>query len=186
MSAAKKNKRFATVGLLAGLYLLLLTVTGCSPVKELLIQGDSLAKEGKYSEALVAYAEADSHESDSVLGLCRAGNLQLRQKRPGPALQAFEQALEKLPESPEAYLGVAKVYLFKGIDATAIQALERVMKLDPQNPELILNDLRKVLSRAEMDPRELRMLRGIFHRMDLWIAGHGGPATPNQPRGKKK
>jgi hypothetical protein len=28
------------------------------------------------------------------------------------------------------------------------------------------------------------MLRGIFHRMDLWIASHGGPPTPNQPRKK--
>jgi tRNA/rRNA methyltransferase len=66
------------------------------------------------------------------------------------------------------------------------RTLTNIDYLDPQNPELILNDLRKVLSRAEMDPRELRMLRGIFHRMDLWIAGHGGPPTPNQPRGKKK
>ncbi|MBW1871844.1 MAG: tetratricopeptide repeat protein, partial [Deltaproteobacteria bacterium] len=135
MSAIKKNKRFVTVGLLTVFFLVLLTGAGCSPVNDLLIQGDTLAKEKKYSEALAVYAEADSHESDSVLGLCRAGNLQLQQKRPGPALQAFEQALEKLPDSPEAYLGVAKVYLFKGIDATAVQALERVMKLDPQNPE---------------------------------------------------
>jgi len=66
------------------------------------------------------------------------------------------------------------------------QTLTNIDYLDPQNPELILNDMRKVLSRAEMDPRELRMLRGIFHRMDLWIADHGGPPTPNQPRGKKK
>ncbi|MBW1807016.1 MAG: RNA methyltransferase [Deltaproteobacteria bacterium] len=66
------------------------------------------------------------------------------------------------------------------------QTLANIDYLDPQNPELILNDLRKVLSRAEMDPRELRMIRGIFHRMDVWIARHGGQATPNQPRGKKK
>jgi TrmH family RNA methyltransferase len=66
------------------------------------------------------------------------------------------------------------------------RTLDIIGFLDLQNPELILNDLRKVLQRATLDPRELRMLRGIFHRMDLWIANHGGPPTPNQPRGGAK
>jgi tRNA/rRNA methyltransferase len=60
------------------------------------------------------------------------------------------------------------------------RTLDIIEYLNPQNPHLILDDLRKVLSRAELDQRELAMLRGIFHRMDVYIAEHGGPPTPNQ------
>jgi tRNA/rRNA methyltransferase len=66
----------------------------------------------------------------------------------------------------------------------ARRTLDVIGYLDPQNPRLILDDLRKVLSRAELDPRELNMIRGIFHRMDVWISQHGGPPTPNQARRK--
>ncbi len=52
--------------------------------------------------------------------------------------------------------------------------------LNPQNPRLIMDDLRKVFLRAELDSRETRMLRGIFHCMDVWASKHGGPPTPNQ------
>lgn len=68
----------------------------------------------------------------------------------------------------------------------AQRTLSLIGFLDYQNPRLILDELRKVLSRAALDRRELRIFRGIFHRMDLWIARHGGPPTPNQPRGKAK
>ncbi len=61
-------------------------------------------------------------------------------------------------------------------------SLTEINYLNPQNPDLILNDLRKVFSRAQLDTRELRMLRGIFHRLDVWVSRHGGPPTPNQTR----
>ena len=62
------------------------------------------------------------------------------------------------------------------------RTLDYIGYLNPQNPDLILDDLRKVLSRATMDQRELSMLRGIFHKMDVFISDHGGPPTLNQPR----
>jgi len=74
----------------------------------------------------------------------------------------------------------------EGLVAHMRRTLDIIEYLDPQNPDLILDDLRKVLSRAALDSRELSMLRGIFHRMDVYIAEHGGPPTPNQPRRKKK
>lgn len=64
------------------------------------------------------------------------------------------------------------------------RTLDIIEYLDSQNPDLILDDLRKVLSRADLDKRELSMLRGIFHRMDVYISEHGGPPTPNQARKK--
>jgi tRNA/rRNA methyltransferase len=54
--------------------------------------------------------------------------------------------------------------------------------LNPQNPELILDDLRRMVARAALDPRELAILRGVLHRLDVWIASHGGPPTLNQER----
>jgi TrmH family RNA methyltransferase len=66
------------------------------------------------------------------------------------------------------------------------RTLDNIGYLNPQNPDLILDDLRKVLSRATMDQRELSMLRGIFHKMDVFISDHGGPPTLNQPSRPKK
>jgi tRNA/rRNA methyltransferase len=60
------------------------------------------------------------------------------------------------------------------------RTLTEIEYLNPENPELILAELRKVLSRAELDKRELSMIRGIFHRMDVWMAFHGGPEAPNK------
>jgi len=74
----------------------------------------------------------------------------------------------------------------EGLVDHARRTLEIIGYLDPQNPDLIMDDLRKVFARAALDPRELHMLRGIFHRMDVWIAHHGGPPTPNQPRGGRR
>lgn len=74
----------------------------------------------------------------------------------------------------------------EGLIAHMRCTLDIIEYLDPQNPNLILDDLRKVLSRADLDSRELSMLRGIFHRMDVYIAEHGGPPTPNQSRKHKK
>jgi TrmH family RNA methyltransferase len=50
--------------------------------------------------------------------------------------------------------------------------------LNPQNPRIVLDELRGVFSRAQLTPRELQMLRGIFHRMDVTISEHGGLTLP--------
>ena len=68
----------------------------------------------------------------------------------------------------------------EGLVGHAERTLMLIEYLDPQNPCLILDELRKVFARASMSPRELRMMRGIFHRMDVWISEHGGPPTANQ------
>lgn len=75
-------------------------------------------------------------------------------------------------------------------DAGALDGLVRHMQhtlsvigyLNPENPRWILDDLRVLLMRASLDVREVAMLRGIFHCMDVWIVNHGGPPTPNQAR----
>jgi len=86
---------------------------------------------------------------------------------------------------PDSRKDMASANELHGLVEHARRTLSIIGYLDPQNPELILNELRKVLSRASLDMREVRMLRGIFHKMDVWIAAHGGPRTPNQPRRKR-
>lgn len=55
--------------------------------------------------------------------------------------------------------------------------------LDPQNPEHILRAFRRFLGRAALDPREVRILRGLLSQID-WVdgerrrlAGEGGDAA---------
>jgi tRNA/rRNA methyltransferase len=81
---------------------------------------------------------------------------------------------------PEPSDGLATAAELEGLVGHAERTLMLIEYLDPQNPRLILDELRKVFARAGLSPRELSMLRGIFHRMDVWISEHGGPPTANQ------
>ena len=47
--------------------------------------------------------------------------------------------------------------------------LEEIGFLNPQNPDEIMHALRRLLGRAAMDPREVRILRGVF-RQARWAA----------------
>jgi len=60
------------------------------------------------------------------------------------------------------------------------RTLGNIDYLDPRNPEHVLDDLRALIMRAGPDSRELGMLRGIFHKMDVWMSLHGGPPNPNR------
>ncbi len=42
--------------------------------------------------------------------------------------------------------------------------------LDPQNPDHILRSFRRIFGRAELDPREVRILQGLWSRLD-WVEG---------------
>ncbi len=64
----------------------------------------------------------------------------------------------------------------------ARHTLDVIGFFDQQNPRLMLDEFRKIFARAKLSLREMRMFRGMFHRMDVWVARHGGPPTPNQGR----
>ncbi len=51
--------------------------------------------------------------------------------------------------------------------------LEEIGFLTPQNPEEIMHALRRLLGRAEMDPREVRILRGVLRQV-RWAARREG------------
>lgn len=50
------------------------------------------------------------------------------------------------------------------------RTLTEIEYLDPQNPDRILRTFRRAFARAELDEREVRILRGLWSRID-YIAG---------------
>ncbi|MBI3016095.1 MAG: RNA methyltransferase [Candidatus Tectomicrobia bacterium] len=48
--------------------------------------------------------------------------------------------------------------------------LNRIRFLNPQNPGHMMTALRRIFGRALLDEREVRILRGIFHQFDWYIA----------------
>jgi TrmH family RNA methyltransferase len=64
----------------------------------------------------------------------------------------------------------------------AKRTLDLIGYLDSGNPRIVMDELRTIFARAKLDARELRMFRGIFHCVDVWISRHHGPPTPNELR----
>lgn len=56
------------------------------------------------------------------------------------------------------------------------RTLTEIEYLDPQNPNRILRTFRRAFARAELDEREVRILRGLWSRID-YIAGRKTPGT---------
>jgi tRNA/rRNA methyltransferase len=54
------------------------------------------------------------------------------------------------------------------------QTLLRIGFLNPQNPDHIMRTLRRIFARAELDPREVSVLRGLMAQIDWAAAGFKG------------
>ena len=54
------------------------------------------------------------------------------------------------------------------------QTLLRIGFLNPQNPNHIMRTLRRIFARAELDPREVSVLRGMMAQIDWAAAGFKG------------
>lgn len=80
----------------------------------------------------------------------------LRQKRAPEALLRLEQLLELCPDSEEALVQSALIYLAKGWWGRAGELLDRVRALNPLSPSLGLPDEFKRLSPAERRARAVR------------------------------
>lgn len=61
------------------------------------------------------------------------------------------------------------------------EVLDEIGFLNPQNPEEVMHSLRRLFGRAELDPREVRILRGILSQV-RWAAGRRARgASPAEP-----
>jgi tRNA/rRNA methyltransferase len=54
------------------------------------------------------------------------------------------------------------------------QTLLRIGFLNPQNPDHIMRTIRRIFARAELDPREVSVLRGLMAQIDWAAAGFKG------------
>ena len=98
--------------------------------------GHRLAHAGRWQEAEVHYRAAldvDAREAAAWLGL---GELQLRQRDPRDAVEAFRRAVELNPEDGEARLGLGQAYYNLGHLAAALSEWERAAALRPDDGAL--------------------------------------------------
>lgn len=74
--------------------------------------------------------------------------------------------------------------LFGQMQAT----LERIAYLNPSAPAGVMNSLRRVLQRANLDPRELELLRGMWSQIDWSARNWQGRkrSTAAEPEGKSE
>lgn len=93
------------------------------------------------------------------------------------------QALQ-LPTAPAAQLPLGELEpLFGQMQAV----LERIAFLNPSAPAGVMNSLRRILQRANLDPRELELLRGMWSQIDWsardWQGRKRSTAAESEPKG---
>jgi len=79
----------------------------------------------------------------------------------------------------------ASAHQFEAMYRHMRQSLLDVGYLDPQNPDHILHTYRRIFGRAGLNEREVRILHGLFSRLD-WVEGErrrldGGPPANALP-----
>lgn len=87
-------------------------------------------------------------------------------------------------------LGEVEKETIERASAESVEALfERMKKtllgigfLDPQNPEHILLGLRRILGRAGLEERDIRILSGIFRQIEWYTAGRGWEVAEDKRR----
>jgi tRNA/rRNA methyltransferase len=72
-------------------------------------------------------------------------------------------------QSPEPR-GLAPANEVEAFFGQLAEVLEEIGFLNPQNPEEVMHALRRLYGRAALEPREVRILRGILSQM-RWAAG---------------
>ncbi len=96
-----------------------------------------------------------------------------------PSLNLAQAVMVCLYEIYVAALGAPREERLKRAPAEAVEALFDRMKdtllkvgfLDPQNPEHILLALRRVLGRAGLEERDVKILSGLFRQVDWYTQG---------------
>lgn len=82
--------------------------------------------------------------------------------------QGLPSAAAQAPEPPP----LATAEELAGLFAHMKDTLLRIGFLGRENPERMMTYLRRLLSRADLSPRDVRVLRGVFRQVN-WAAGRG-------------
>ncbi len=144
------------------------------------IAGKIGAVKGTGRVALV-FGREDSGLTTDEVALCRwqatiptagdFGSLNLAQAVLVFAYELFRDEGETIPrqERMPAPSGELEI-LYEHME----QTLLRIGFLNPQNPDHIMRTLRRIFARAELDPREVSVLRGMMAQIDWAAAGFKG------------
>ena len=85
---------------------------------------------------------------------------------------AYELYLTESDQPPEPVLDLAPADAVEGMYEALRAALLSIGFLDPINPERMMFALRRILGRARLEKRDLKILRGIARQID-WYATKG-------------
>jgi tRNA/rRNA methyltransferase len=140
---------------------------------------------GRYRAALV-FGREDNGLTTDELSLCRwhatistspdYGSLNLAQSVLIFCYELFKGAGEAKPGTgPREFAGVEEYEeLFRHMESSLI----RIGYLNPQNPAHIMRTLRRLFARAELDSREVAVLRGMMSQIDWAADNFSGRKTP--------
>lgn len=153
---------------------------GRSPVLDARGLGEHLADQGPQTRLGVVFGREDRGLTNAELDLCHV-LVTVRTAREHPSLNLAQAVLlicyelrtrvagKDLPR-PAARGSPATSEETEELYRHGREVLLRIGFLDPQNPDRVLRVLRRLLGRAGVDSREVKILRGILRQMS-WAAG---------------
>lgn len=104
----------------------------------------------------------------------RHGSLNLAQ---AVAVVLYELRASAIPPQGRPPRKLAKGEELQGLLSHLKEVLQRVGFLDPRNPQRGFEELKAILLRAQLDPREVRLLRGVLRSIERGVAHSGGDAN---------
>jgi tetratricopeptide (TPR) repeat protein len=141
--------------------------------------GEIEEKDGKFIVAANEF-EAAAHMDPSESNLFDWGSELLLHRTFGPAIEVFQHATERYPDSPRLVIGLGMAFYSRGNYDDAVKALLKAADLDPSDPRCYLflskaydsspGQAEEVIQRfrrfAELQPRNARAL--YYYAMSLW------------------
>ncbi len=139
---------------------------------------------GEYRAALV-FGREDSGLTTDELSLCRwhatipsapeYGSLNLAQSVLIFCYEIFKAGTKDLVASARAIAGVDETEeLLQHMESSLL----RIGYLNPQNPAHIMRTFRRLFARADLDSREVAILRGMMSQIDWATGNFSGRKTP--------
>ena len=141
--------------------------------------GEVEEKDGKFVEAANEY-ELAAHADPSESNLFDWGSELLIHRTLGPAIEVFQDAVKRYPESPRLAIGLGMAFYAHGNYDEAVKSLLRAADLNPSDPSCYLflsrayysspSQAEKVVQRfrrySELQPKNAQAL--YYYAMSLW------------------
>ncbi|MGA0255910.1 MAG: tetratricopeptide repeat protein [Rhodothermales bacterium] len=100
-----------------------------------LSRGRSLARIGRYPQAIHAFSRALEGDPSDELSLLGKADALLALGQPASAQPVYESLLESQPDHAEAHVGKARCMYMRGYHRMALDLFDRAVELDPSLPQ---------------------------------------------------